>query len=162
MCLLVLWWCPQRLGLNVSSSQVTGEFPSQWPVARSFDFFLWSVREQTVEQTRSRWFETPLCSLWRRRKATKGFQVHSAYCVAAGELRSVLAEKTNKQTNKQKTWGPSISIPFLGTWAAAISRNSTLFEPDTSCWRSLSSFYGISNKSATLQLRCRESAARLI
>ena len=45
--LLALWeWNPP----------VTGGFPSQWPVTQSFDAFIWSAPEQTVEQT----IETPV------------------------------------------------------------------------------------------------------
>ena len=32
-------------------TQVTGEFPSQRPATLSFDIFVWSAPEQTVEQT---------------------------------------------------------------------------------------------------------------
>ena len=40
-------------------------FPSQRPLARSFDVFLWSAPEQTTGQSRRRWFETTSHSLWR-------------------------------------------------------------------------------------------------
>ena len=35
--------------LGVGNSPIAGEFPSQRPVTWSFDFFLWSAPEQTVE-----------------------------------------------------------------------------------------------------------------
>ena len=38
------------LALCAGNSPVTGEFPSQKPGTRSFDFF-WFASEQTVEQT---------------------------------------------------------------------------------------------------------------
>ena len=44
------------LAFCAGNSPVTGEFPSQRPVTRSFDVFFLSVPEQTVEQT----IETPV------------------------------------------------------------------------------------------------------
>ena len=44
-----------------------GEFPSQRPVTRSFDVFFYQwLNKRLSKQPRHRWFETPLCSLWRR------------------------------------------------------------------------------------------------
>ena len=39
------------LALCAGNQSVTGGFPSQRPVTQSFDVFLWSVPEQTVEPT---------------------------------------------------------------------------------------------------------------
>ena len=39
------------MALFAGNSLVTGEFPSQMPVTRSFDVFFLSAPEQTVEQT---------------------------------------------------------------------------------------------------------------
>ena len=45
---------------------VTGAFPSQRPVARSFDvFFDVRLNKRSSEQSRWRCFEMPWCSLWR-------------------------------------------------------------------------------------------------
>ena len=45
---------------------VTGGFPSQRQVTRSFDvFFDLYLNKRLEKQTRHRWFETPLRSLWR-------------------------------------------------------------------------------------------------
>ena len=45
-------------GLLHGNSPVTGEFPSQKPVARSFDvFFDLRLNQQLSEQWRRRWFE---------------------------------------------------------------------------------------------------------
>ena len=52
--------------LCAESSSVTGEFPSQRPVTRSFDvFFDLRHNKRLSKQSRCRWFETPLCPLWR-------------------------------------------------------------------------------------------------
>ena len=58
------WWQALCAGI----SQVTGEFPSQRPVTRSFDdFFGLGLNKRLRKQQRRWWFETPLRSLWRHR-----------------------------------------------------------------------------------------------
>ena len=54
------------LALFVWNSAVTGEFPSQRPVSRSFDvFFDLYQTKQLSKQPRRWWFVTPSRSLWR-------------------------------------------------------------------------------------------------
>ena len=54
------------LSLCAGNSSVTGEFPSQRPVTRSFDVFLdLGLYQQLSKQWRRWWFETPWRSLWR-------------------------------------------------------------------------------------------------
>ena len=54
------------LALCVGNSPVTGEFPTQRPVTRSFGvFFDVSLDKRLSKQSRGWWFETPSCSLWR-------------------------------------------------------------------------------------------------
>ena len=53
-------------GLYAGNSPVTGEFPSQRPVTRSFnEFFNLGLNKRLSKQSRRRWFETPSCALWR-------------------------------------------------------------------------------------------------
>ena len=66
------WWCHQMeifsasLALCMGNSQVTGEFPTQRPVTRSFDvFFDLRLNKRLSKQSRRRWFETQSRSLWR-------------------------------------------------------------------------------------------------
>ena len=48
------------------NSAITGEFPSQRPVTRSFDvFFDLRLNKRLTKQPRGWWFETPSRSLWR-------------------------------------------------------------------------------------------------
>ena len=70
--ILVTWWCHQMEIFSTSpalcagNSPVTGEFPSQRPVTRSFDAFLHlRLKNRLSKPWRRRWFETPLRSLWR-------------------------------------------------------------------------------------------------
>ena len=65
------WWRHQietfsaLLALCAGNSPVTGEFPAQRPVTRSFDvFFDVRLNQQLSKQLRRRWFETPSRSLW--------------------------------------------------------------------------------------------------
>ena len=52
--------------LFAGNSPVTGEFPSQRPVTRSFDvFFDLRLNKRFSKQSWGRWFETPSRSLWR-------------------------------------------------------------------------------------------------
>ena len=67
------WWRHQMetfsalLALCVGNSPVTGEFPSQRPVTRSFGIFFLNLRvnKRLSKQPWGWWFETPLRSLWR-------------------------------------------------------------------------------------------------
>ena len=55
------------LALCAENSPVTGEFPAQRPVTRSFDiFFDLCLKIRLCKQSRRRGFETPPRSLWRR------------------------------------------------------------------------------------------------
>ena len=66
------WWRHQMetfsalLALCAGNSPVSGEFPSQRPVSRSFDvFFHLRLNTRLSKQSRGWWFETLSCSLWR-------------------------------------------------------------------------------------------------
>ena len=67
------WWRHQMetffawLTFCVGNSPVTGEFPTQRPVTRSFDvFFDLRLNKQLSKQSWGWWFETPSRSLWRQ------------------------------------------------------------------------------------------------
>ena len=66
-------------GLCAGNSPVTGEFPAQRPVTRSFDvFFELRLNKRLSKQSRRRCFETPLCRLWRHCNVWTGqWHVHS-------------------------------------------------------------------------------------
>ena len=54
------------LAICAGNSPVTGEFPPQRPVTRSFDvFFDLRLNKRLSKQSRRRWFETPSHPLWR-------------------------------------------------------------------------------------------------
>ena len=66
------WWRHQMetffalLAICAGNSPVSGEFPAQRPVKRSFDvFFDLRMKERLSKQSRGWWFETLLRPLWR-------------------------------------------------------------------------------------------------
>ena len=72
VCVTSSWWRHQMetfaalLALCAGNSPVTGEFPSQRPVTRSFDvFFDLCLNKRLSKQSWGGWFETPSCPLWR-------------------------------------------------------------------------------------------------
>ena len=73
---LVPWWrhqmetFPALLAICAGNSPVSGEFPAQRPVTRSFDvFFDLCPNKRLSKQSWSWWFETPSGSLWRHSNA---------------------------------------------------------------------------------------------
>ena len=82
------WWRHQMetfaalLDLCAGNSPVSGEFPSQRPVTRSFDvLFDIGLKKRLSKQLKRRWFETPSRSLWRHRNVAADFQVLFAAAV---------------------------------------------------------------------------------
>ena len=68
----ITWWRHQMesfsasLSLCAGNSPVTGEFPTQRPVTRSFDvFFDLRLNRGLSKQSWGWWFETPSLSFWR-------------------------------------------------------------------------------------------------
>ena len=86
-------------GLCEGNPSVTGRFPSQWPVTRSFDvLFDLCLNERLSKQSRRRWFNTPSRPLWRhcnkRPLMPKVFPTHgviivysAAECLKKNDIR---------------------------------------------------------------------------
>ena len=63
------------LAICAGNSPVTGEFPWQMPVTRSFDVFLdLRLNKLLSKQPWGWWFETPSCPLWRHCKVIEPVQ----------------------------------------------------------------------------------------
>ena len=81
----IRWWYFSRwhhqmetfsasLALCAGNSPVTGEFPSQRPVTRSFDVFVdMRLSKRLSKQSKRRWFETPSHPLWRHCNVRKAW-----------------------------------------------------------------------------------------
>ena len=88
------------LALCVGNSPVTGEFPSQRPVTRSFDaFFDLRLNKRLSKQAWRRLFETPSRSFWRHCNVlqfavtmykTVGISCSERYILATGEMSSMM------------------------------------------------------------------------
>ena len=93
------WWRHQMDTFSVSpalcaeNSPVTGEFPAQRPVTRSFDvFFDLCLNKRLSKNSWGWWFETPSRPLWRQCNGEWHFYVATAYFAgqSRGNYRSVV------------------------------------------------------------------------
>ena len=82
---IMKWWRHQTetfsalQALCAGNSRVSGEFPSQRPVTRSFDiFFELRPNKRLSKQSWGWWFESPLHSLWRQWNDMKDYFTLSA------------------------------------------------------------------------------------
>ena len=101
------WWRHQMetysvlLAICAGNSSVTGEFPAQRPMKRSFDvFFDLRLNKQLSKQSRGWWFETPSRSLWHHCNAwpNKDYQHCSLSLVVKSRHEgSQPARKTERQ-----------------------------------------------------------------
>ena len=94
------WWRHQMetfsalLALCAENSPVTGEFPSQRPVTRSFDvFFDLRLNKRLSKPSRHQWFETPLHPLWRHCNDRPMYE------------ESHVKDKHGRETVLSSTWG---------------------------------------------------------
>ena len=63
------------LALCAGNSPVTGEFPSQTPVTRSFEvFFDMRLNKRLSKQSWGWWFETQSRALWRHRNEVNAYR----------------------------------------------------------------------------------------
>ena len=69
------------LAICAGNSPVPGEFPTQRPVALSFDvFFDLHPNKRLSEQWWGWWFETPSCPSWRQRNAESLIAIYVDDC----------------------------------------------------------------------------------
>ena len=81
------WWrnqmetFPALLALCARNSPVTGEFPAQSPVTRSFDvFFGLRSNKRLCKQSWRRWFEVSSSSLWHHCNGVRTGSVSAQCC----------------------------------------------------------------------------------
>ena len=145
------------LALCAGNSPVTGEFPSQRPVTRSFDaFFDLRLNKWLNQQSRGWWFETPSPSLWRHCNVTTGFLVLVAevifYVVHSHSLHTALERKYTQPctlfSRGTAVW--TMGAQLCEQWGTAVckcpavwrvTRDSwevPLHQPVSSCWLQMS------------------------
>ena len=82
---LITSWCARNNVIEAWDRQfqvqtVTGEFPTQRPVTRSFDVFLdLRLKKRLSKQSWGWWFETPSRSLWRHCYEARQNHVHISW-----------------------------------------------------------------------------------
>ena len=96
--------------LCVGNSPVSGEFPSQRPVTRSFDAFLdLRLNKRLSKQSWGWWFKSPSRSLWRHCNAQRAsnarhFRVMTPSCSSSYD---------EKPQGGRDPWTQPIFIPFI-------------------------------------------------
>ena len=84
---------------------VTGRFPSQRPVTRSFDdLFVLCLNEKLIKQARRRWFETHLRLLWRHFNFPRDWTAIAHYSPAAGPLHITNSPQTRLLSRDSFWW----------------------------------------------------------
>ena len=84
--------------------------PPQMPVTRSFDvFFDLRLNKRLSNQSRCRWFETPLCSLWRHCNDIDkaGW---TSYCLLRGSLLFIWATSISRKCKWYKYYSMFLGI----------------------------------------------------
>ena len=78
------------LAICAGNSPITGKFPAQRPVTRSFDvFFDLRLNKRLSKQWWSRWFETPSRPLWLHSNVCSCFDLLVYFSTTQGHLGSV-------------------------------------------------------------------------
>ena len=108
------WWRHQMetfsasLAIWAGNSPVTGVFPAQRPVSRSFDvFFDLRLNKRLSKQLWGWWFETLSCPLWRH----CNIHVLQGYFIGTGEIkRWKIVWFTKSQSSNPEQCGQTNSI----------------------------------------------------
>ena len=108
------------LALCAGNSPVTGEFPTQRPVPRSFDgFFYLRLSKQVSKQSLGWWFEMPSCSLWLH--CNDSWWIEMPWCsVDITWMPMIAVEKLFRHSPKQV-----IMVTILPWLAAPVVVNKT-------------------------------------
>ena len=127
---LVSWWCHQMetfsalLAICAGNSPVTGEFPTQRPVTRSFGvFFDLCPNERLSKQSWGWWFGTLSSPLWRHRNVTDGLPPNRRQVIASTNTDQVPWRIYNASSwlnvllclSQAQRWGPS-SQTIISRW----------------------------------------------
>ena len=106
------WWRHQieaffaLLAFCAGNSPVTGEFPEQRQVTRSFDvFFDPRLNKRLSNQSWGWWSETPMCPLWRHCNVYPTFEIWQIdWLVQERRNSSVLAMEVRPSCTKPSRW----------------------------------------------------------
>ena len=150
------WWRHQMetlstlLALCAGNSPVTGEFPAQRPVTRSFDvFFDLRLNKRLSKQSWGWWFEAPSPPLWRHYNAldlslySPGSHNHAQSLCAPdhGELWPSLDEHLRHIQTAQNyanrivdTQLKMVTKEWLQLWVSIYQKDNALWEEESPLW----------------------------
>ena len=123
------WWRHQMetfsalLALCAGNSSLSGEFPAQRPVTRSFDVsFDLHPNKRSSKQWWGWWFETPLCPLWRHRNAIANPRLWPCHVTVTCKLWSYEAiirkySGQNGEISSSLSWVSLWKSPWDIKWA---------------------------------------------
>ena len=117
--------------------RVTGEFPSQRPVTRSFDiFFDPRLNKRLRKQSRRRWFETPSRSLWR----------HCNMKISLESPLSICLLSVNSVTPSRFKWNFRwwiFQVKLKDWWLRYLMKKSTLVHVMAWCCKATSHYLNL-------------------
>ena len=124
----ITWWRHQMepfsalLGLCEGNSPVSGEFPTQRPVTRSFDvFFDLRVNKRLSKQSWGWWFETLSRSLWRHRNETRQIQKPKCFLSRLADVFTQSIEARCQVENEDVVGtAPTGDAPTASEWSTTL------------------------------------------
>ena len=128
------------LALCAGNSPVTGEFPAQRPVTRSFDiFFGLRLNKRLSKQSCGWWFETPSCLLWRHRN---GFSSHPSRInpLSLGKFSSISKCVSLKHFVMNDIWNSFCAIDLSQMPAGLIDDKSAMAQVMAWCRQATSHY----------------------
>ena len=134
-------------GLCVGNSPVTGEFPSQGPVTRSFDVFF-DLRQNTrlYKQSRRRWFDTLSRSLWRHCNVYPSYYVRTGSFiiipVSTPRTESICRFSTLLKMRKTTRRNKNVTHPIWIHFPCILSPANKQMRNMSSVWKYLSPRHG--------------------
>ena len=118
------------LALCAGNSPVTGEFPTQRPVTRSFGvFFDLHLNKRLSKQWWGWWFETPSHSLWRHRNDVTATSHHFTWWMAPNR-----ALEGSRQGDRLRPCGNKSQYSVLFQFPSGVSGDE---------WNWLLGFYSV-------------------
>ena len=118
------------LVLCTGNSPVTGQFPSQRPVTRSFGvFFDLRPNKRLGKQSWGWWFETPSCSLWRHCNASVNKIIISSINMSPVRRMAIVSSSAGLLWTLSNKWQQSW-FPNTTTFMQQMNKNGRLQNSD--------------------------------
>ena len=111
---------------------VSGEFPAQRPVTRSFDvFFDLCVNKRLSKQSWGWWFETPSRSLWSHRNDTSSRHYLATWSTVTSseQMRDWPVHVSHVSVQPITGWPKNEVVQWLFTYSTKVTRHGNLLLP---------------------------------